>query len=137
MSFISKGSQIASAVMTIVTLTVTGVAVFASGLTSQGNVTAPAFIATSTNDGIVMQGGGDINASSTNSDILLGGTVTSSNQATTGISLNGQRMIGRFGRASSSTIEYIGTADGCSAVIYSVSTTAPTYNATSTAFCNP
>ena len=42
----------------------------------------------------------------------------------------------KFGRANSSTIIYVGTADGCSAYIYAVSTTNPTPTATSTANCN-
>lgn len=42
----------------------------------------------------------------------------------------------KFGRANSSTVIYVGTADGCSAYVYAVSTTNPTPTATSTSNCN-
>jgi hypothetical protein len=42
----------------------------------------------------------------------------------------------KFGRANVSTVIYVGTADGCSAYTYAVSTTNPTPTATTTANCN-
>jgi len=48
---------------------------------------------------------------------------------------NGYYLAGRKGHANTATLEYIGTADGCSAVLYYASDTAPSYTPTSTAFC--
>jgi hypothetical protein len=101
MSYISKGSQIASAIMTIVTLTVTGAAIFAQGLTSYDTVRAPSFVATSTTDGLVMEGGGDINASSTTSDATFGGTVSSTRISFT--SATGTDLYATTGRFDSVT----------------------------------
>jgi hypothetical protein len=50
---------------------------------------------------------------------------------------NGYQKVSVLGRRNVSTLEYIGTGDGCSAVIYSTSSSVPSYNATSTSFCNP
>ncbi|MFA6099621.1 MAG: hypothetical protein WC750_01930 [Patescibacteria group bacterium] len=41
-----------------------------------------------------------------------------------------------IGAPNVATYEYHGTSDGCLALVYSVSTTLPTAQATSTAFCN-
>lgn len=41
----------------------------------------------------------------------------------------------KFGKSSTANVDYHGTTDGCTAIIWSTSTTAPTYSATSTSFC--
>ena len=163
--------------MTIVTLTVTGVAVFTQGFRSEKVISVPSIIVTSTTTGITMEGGGDINASSTNSDAWFGGHTTTTNLTSTNststslystnigssvfysgsstvttlnftnatgsiLSLGGYLREGlyvtsRLGHANSPTVEYVGAGDGCQARITATSSSAPTYQATSTALCNP
>jgi hypothetical protein len=152
MSTISKGTQTSSssytvtALLTAATLLITGIATFASGILSHGAITAPSFVATSTTTGLTMQGGGDINASSTNSDATFGGTVSSTNiifgdttgtkAYLTGTVASGTRIVLKLGRINTPSVEYVGTGDGCIAVIFNTSTTAPDYQTTSTANCN-
>ena len=85
MSVISSGrprttSELAVAgALSALTLLITAAAIFVGGITSHGTITAPSFVATTTGTGLTMQGGGSINASSTTSDLWIGGKATTTN----------------------------------------------------------
>lgn len=42
----------------------------------------------------------------------------------------------KFGTNSTQTVQYVGTTDGCAAMIWAASNTTPTAAPTSTSFCN-
>lgn len=69
---------------------------------------------------------GNINATSTSPDILA--------PSNSFFQLIGNSKIAAPNNSNS---DYHGTADGCTAITWSTSTTAPTYSATSTSFCLP
>lgn len=188
----STASFTVTSLLTAATLLITGIATFQS-IFANTRITTPSIVTTSTGLGIDVQNGGDIVASSTGSNIWIGG-VTSSTGLTyvnatgtnttstnlyaanlaflgatgTGLSITGTLqaasttvtslnftnatgtlfslsgylreglyVTSRLGHANTPTVEYIGAGDGCQARITATSSSAPTYQATSTALCNP
>jgi hypothetical protein len=157
---------VVTSLLTAATLLITGIATFQS-LFANVQIVTPSITTTSTGLGIVVQGGGDIVASSTGSNLWIGGMTSSTgltyvnatgtnttstnlyathlfwtNATGTNLSLGGNLREGlyvvlRLGHINVPTVEYIGTGDGCQARITTTSSSAPTYQATSTAFCSP
>jgi hypothetical protein len=99
------------------TLLLTGAAIFVSTILSHGTITAPSFVATSTGTGLTMQGGGDINASSTNSDLWVGGHATTTNLEFRNATGTNELLTGNFS-AGSSTVTTLNFTNATGSSLY-------------------